>query len=226
MALSLAAGADPRVRYFDLASVYVPVAIAVFVIVGVMVAVPVLRHRASRGAAPSRRSGAPRLEAAYAGGLVVIAGVLVWRTFAAMGAVDPVTPSRASPRAPASGLTVRVVAAKWNWRFEYPGGVVQQGVARRPAVLVVPANETVSFRLTSLDVAHAFWIPAAKDKYDAYPGRTNAFDMAFEPGVDYRDNRCSEFCGQYHEQMTFDVEVRSPAAFDRWLAARRRGLAR
>lgn len=226
MALTAAANPDTRVPYFELSSVYVPVAIAVFVIVSVMLATPVLRHRASRGRSPSRRASAPRLEAGYAIALAVIAGLLVWRTFAAMGAVDPVTPARASATgasaAAPSGLTVRVVAAKWNWRFEYPGGVVQQGEGRRPAVLVVPANRAVAFRLTSLDVAHAFWIPAAKYKYDAYPGRTNVFDMAFEPGVDYDGNRCSEFCGQYHEQMTFDVDVRSPAAFDAWLAAQRR----
>jgi cytochrome c oxidase subunit 2 len=67
---------------------------------------------------------------------------------------------------------------------------------------------------------HAFWIPEARFKYDAIPDRTNTFDLLFDPGVAYRDDRCSEFCGEYHEQMRFRVAVKAPAAFRAWLRAR------
>jgi len=227
-----AATPDTRGPYFDLAAVYLLVAGAVFLIVCLALAIPVFRDRASRGRSPSPRRSSPRLELGYAVLLGIVAAALLWRTFETMGEIDPVGPRSASaaPRAPggaaaAGSLTVRVVAAKWNWRFEYPGGVVEQGTVGRPAVLVVPARQAVRFELTSLDVAHAFWIPAAKYKFDAYPGRTNVFDMAFEPGVDYANDRCSEFCGQYHEQMVFSVKVLEPSAFDAWLRARRAQVA-
>ena len=84
----------------------------------------------------------------------------------------------------------------------------------------MPAGQPVRFRLTSADVVHAFWIPEARFKYDAIPGRTNTFDLLFDPGIAYRDDRCSEFCGQYHEQMRFRVAVKAPAAFRAWLRAR------
>lgn len=87
-------------------------------------------------------------------------------------------------------------------------------------MLVVPSGGPVRFRLSTLDVVHAFWIPAARYKYDAIPGRTNVFDMRFEEGVAYDSARCSEFCGEYHDQMTFGVDVRPPGEFRAWLRAR------
>jgi cytochrome c oxidase subunit 2 len=98
-----------------------------------------------------------------------------------------------------------VIAAKWNWRFAYPGGVAEQGAG--------PDS------LPTL-VVHAFWIPAARYKYDALPGRTSIFDMRFDPDVEYDSARCSEFCGTYHATMRFAVDVRPPEAFQAWLVRR------
>jgi cytochrome c oxidase subunit 2 len=211
---------DTRTTYDGLARVYVPVAVAVFVLVVGVLAVVLVRDRARPGRSPSRTSQAPRLELAYVALIAAVVGVLVWRTFDAVSAEGTVAPA-AGPGAAA--VTVHAVAARWVWRFEYPGGVVQQGAMdkgaapERPAVLVVPAASAVRIELTSLDVVHAFWIPGTDFKYDALPGRTNTFDVLFRPGVTYDDARCSEFCGQYHTQMTFRVRVLAPAAFRSWL---------
>jgi cytochrome c oxidase subunit 2 len=220
-------GADPRSVFSSLFDLYVPIAAAVFVLVIVVLAVILVRDRARSGRVASRRDEAPRLELAYAVALALIAGLLVWRSFDGVQRVDGVTAHAApAPGAGPAGLTVGLVAAKWNWRFDYPGGVVQQGDGPdRLPTLVVPAGQLVRFRLTSLDVVHAFWIPEARYKYDAVPGHPNVFDMAFDPGIDYRDDRCSEYCGQYHEQMRFLVSVRSPAAFAAWLRGRQRQAA-
>ena len=217
-------GADTRSAFSGLFDLYVPIAVGVFALVVLVLAVILLRDRARPGRTPSRTAAAPRLELAYALTLAVIAAFLVWRSFDAVHRVDGVTAHAApAPGAGPAGLTVGLVAAKWNWRFDYPGGVVEQGYGPdRLPTLVVPAGRPVRFRLTSLDVVHAFWIPAARAKYDAVPGRTSVFDLAFDPGVDYGDDRCSEFCGAYHDEMRFRVSVRSPAAFAAWLRARRR----
>jgi cytochrome c oxidase subunit 2 len=215
-------GGDTRDAFSRLFDLYVPIAAGVFAMVVVALAVILIRDRARAGHRPSGRASAPRIELTYAVALVLVAAFLVWRSFDGVHRVDGVAARAApAPGAGPAGLTVGVVAAKWNWRFVYPGGVAEQG--DRPdhlPTLVVPAGQPVRFRLTSLDVVHAFWIPQARYKYDAVPGRANVFDMTFDPAIDYTDDRCSEYCGQYHEQMRFRVSVRSPAAFRAWLAGR------
>jgi cytochrome c oxidase subunit 2 len=216
-------GADTRGAFAGLFDLYVPIAAGVFALVVIALVVIVVRDRARPGGrAPSRRSGAIRLEVGYAVVLALVAAFLVWRSFDSVHRVNQ-TVARAAPapRAGPAGLTIAVVGAKWNWRFTYPGGVVEQGNGPdRLPTLVVPAGQPVRFRLTSADVVHAFWIPEARFKYDAIPGRTNTFDLLFDAGLAYTDDRCSEFCGQYHEQMRFRVAVKAPAAFRAWLRAR------
>ena len=117
-------------------------------------------------------------------------------------------------------ITIDVTAAKWRWRFGYPGGVVQGGAL---PVLMVPAGRVVRFRLTSLDVVHAFWIPDRKFKRDANPRDIATFDMRFPAGGFAGVGECSEFCGLDHADMRFAVRAVAPAAFRAWLARRRAG---
>lgn len=224
----MAGGGDTRGPYDQLFSLYVPIAAAVFVVVVLALVVIAVRFRARRGRAPSAQHSAPRVEIAYVVGLAAISALLLWRSFAAMSDSDRVTARAApAPGAGAAGLTIGVVASRWNWRLTYPGGVVQTGDGRtRPATLVVPAGRPVRFRLTSRDVVHALWIPELRTKYDAMPGYTNVFDLRFDAGGDYSTVRCSEFCGDLHDQMLLRVDLRSPAAFDAWLRGRRDALRR
>jgi cytochrome c oxidase subunit II len=221
----LARASDTRGVYDGLAAWYVPVAAVVFVVVAGLLVFVAVRFRAGRHPEPSRQNQSTRLEVAYALLLGFVAGVLLWRSYEAISDVNPVPAVAAAvPGAGPAGLTVRVTAARWNWRFTYPGGVAQVGDGRtRLPVLVVPAGRTVRFRLASLDVVHAFWIPALYAKYDALPDRVNVFDLRFARGLDYSTARCSEFCGDFHDQMRFRVDVRPPAAFDAWLRARQAG---
>jgi len=215
-------GGDTRGPFDQVASLYLPIAAVVFVLVAVALVVVAIRYRARPDRAPSARQGAPKLEITYALALACVAGLLLWRSFAAMSDSDRVV-ARAAPAAGAgtAGLTIGVVASRWNWRLSYPGGVVQTGDGRtRPATLVVPGGRPVRFRLTSRDVVHALWVPALRAKYDAMPGYTNVFDLRFDPGRDYSTTRCSEFCGELHDRMLLRVDVRSAAAFDAWLRGR------
>jgi cytochrome c oxidase subunit 2 len=88
-------------------------------------------------------------------------------------------------------------------------------------VLVVPANTEIRFRMTSIDVIHSFWIPYLRFKRDAFPGRATEFDLSFERPGAHVDGVCAEFCGLKHDQMVFDVQVMSRAAFQTWAATRR-----
>ncbi len=221
-------GGDTRGPYEQLESLYLPVAAAVFVLVALALVVVAVRFRARAGAQPSQRMSAPRLEIAYAVGLAIVAGLLLWRSFEAMSDSDPVV-ARAAPAAGAgpSGLTIGIVASRWNWRVSYPGDVVQTGDGRtRPATLVVPAGRPVRFELTSRDVVHALWVPELRAKYDAMPGYTNVFDLRFAAGADYDTVRCSEFCGDLHDRMLLRIDAREPAAFDAWLRDRQEAVAR
>jgi cytochrome c oxidase subunit 2 len=212
---------DTRSTYGDLAGVYLPVALVVFALVMMALAVVALRFRARPGREPSSRMTAPRLEGAYIALLAVIAAALLWRSYEAIADVDPVAPAASRTVAGPPTLTIGVVASQWNWRFTYPGGVSRTGDGRDGyPVLVVPAGRDVRFRLTSQDVVHAFWIPALRAKYDAMPGYVNIFDLQFRPGLDYTTARCSEFCGTYHDEMQFRVRVLAPTAFDAWLRGR------
>jgi cytochrome c oxidase subunit 2 len=224
----VAGGADTRGPYDRLEALYLPVAGVVFVLVVAALVVIALRFRARPGRSPSQRQGAPVVEIAYASVLALVAVALLWRSFAAMSDSDPVVARAApAPGAGAAGLTIGVVASRWNWRLAYPGGVVQTGDGQlRPATLVVPAGAPVRFRLTSRDVVHALWIPELRAKYDAMPGYTNVFDLRFELGGDYTTTRCSEFCGELHDEMLLRVDVRAPAAFDAWLRGRQEALRR
>lgn len=220
---------DAQGAYDRLYNVYLPVAIVVFVLVALALVVVALRFRSERHPEPSTRNSSARLELAYTVMLGVIAAVLLWRSYDALSTVGAPTESSSAEQAAASPVPARashlqvgVVASRWNWRFSYPGGVVQTGAGlTHPAVLVVPAGTDVDFRMTSRDVVHALWIPALRAKYDATPGYTNAFTLRFAPGRDYSTARCSEFCGEYHDLMTFGIRVLPRGQFDAWLSRRR-----
>jgi cytochrome c oxidase subunit 2 len=221
-------GGDTRAPYDQLASLYLPIAAVVFVLVVLALVVIAVRFRARPGREPSAQHSAPHVEIGYVLVLAAISALLLWRSFAAMSDSDRVVARAApAPRGGAAGLEIGVVASRWNWRLTYPGGVVQSGDGRtRPATLVVPAGRPVRFRLTSRDVVHALWIPELRAKYDAMPGYTNIFDLRFDPRGDYSTVRCSEFCGDLHDQMLLRVDVRAPAAFGAWLRGRQEALRR
>jgi cytochrome c oxidase subunit 2 len=209
---------DTRGLYDDVARLYGPIALVVAALVFSLVIGFAIRYRAGRrdARAVSRRSSAPLVEGVYVLALAAVAVVLVATTFRAEG--------KEGRLASRPALQVRVTAAKWRWRFDYPGGVSQVGGARRVPTLVVPAGRTVRFSLSSLDVVHAFWIPDLRFKRDATPGETGVFDLRFPPGQTTSVGECSEFCGLGHASMRFLVKAVAPADFRAWIA-RRHGAA-
>jgi cytochrome c oxidase subunit 2 len=221
---------DTRHEYDRLANLYLPIAAGVVLLVLVLVVAFALRYRARPGPGdgaaagepraggrrpPSQRSSAPGAEALYVLALAAVAALLLWRTFGIEGNVDAAANDRAA-------VTVDVTAAKWHWTFAYPRlGIVQRGTDTRRPALVVPAGQTVAFRMRSVDVVHAFWIPSRRFKRDATPGFPTRFALTFpRPGTWANGGECSEYCGLRHWQMRFDVRVLSSRAFASWVRAR------
>lgn len=202
---------DTRAQYDGLVSLFLPIAVGVFVVVALVLAYCLIRYRRRAGnEEPSRRKEAPKLEYAYIVLLVVAIVVLVIPTFR--------TESREDALAASPALRVHVVAAQWNWRFTYAGRTSLQGESGTRDPLVVPAGRTIRFDATSIDVIHDFWVPDLRFQRQVFPKHTEHFDLVF-PHPGRYEGLCAWFCGLYHQNMHFVVRAVSPAAFQAMVRA-------
>jgi cytochrome c oxidase subunit 2 len=118
-----------------------------------------------------------------------------------------------------NALVVNVRSHLYWWDFEYP----KQGIVTSQE-LVVPTNEKVYFNLKSMDIKHAFWIPAVGGKMDTNTDNINKFWLEFD---DKRSNeagnlfygKCAELCGPSHALMDFKVKAINRDKFDSWVTA-------
>jgi cytochrome c oxidase subunit 2 len=140
---------------------------------------------------------------------------------------------------PNPDVTVKVVAFKWNWQFEYlkangsdqnyPGvtptlPLSTVGSSDEIPILVIPRDKRVRFIEHSEDVIHSFWVPEFLFKRDVIPYGSDATDRDNEFEITATSNghfvgRCAELCGTYHSQMNFEVRVVDQDKFTSYLAA-------
>lgn len=202
---------DTREQFFGIWNVYWPIALAVFLLIAGAIVFLALRYRSRSHEIPRGKDENQPLEVGYAIGLACVAAFLVFLTFSHM-------PGNEDKNATGKPVGVRVTAARWNWRFEYPEyGYVEQGRKGHIPVLRVPVDTKVEFVGSSLDVIHSFFIPSERFKRDVFPGRHGRWEMVFESvGNDPGGGECAEFCGLEHSNMNFDVLVMPQAAFERW----------
>jgi len=198
---------NTREVYDGLAALYVPIAVVVFVLVALAMTAFVWRGR--RRDAPRGPEENNRFELVYVGVLAVVVAVLLVATYRAI--------DRENARASGPPLVIHVTAAKWDWRFQYPGGHLEAGSPNgAPALLTVPAGRQVEFQATSVDVIHGFWVPALKFQRQVIPGRVSTFRLVFpRPGFT-SSGTCSFFCGLQHARMRFAIRVLSPGDYDAW----------
>jgi cytochrome c oxidase subunit 2 len=200
-----------RHEFRALSGVYVPIAVAVFLVVVLALGFVVARFRDRPGRPVSARTSAPRAELVYVLVVAAIAAVLLLLTYRTETRVDALAASPA--------LRISATGSDWRWSFFYPTqGIDEIGRDGVPTDLYVPAGRTIEFDLTSLDVIHAFYIPYEEYQRAAIPKIVNRFDLVFpKPGLQ-TSGYCNEFCGIGHTEMRFEVHVLTPTEFAAWVS--------
>jgi len=190
------------------------IALGVAALVAVLLIIVLLRFRRRTG-----DTGIPRqvhqnipLEIAYTVVPLLIVAALFAVTFVSVEAIDEVDED--------AELVVDVLGFQWQWQFAYPASDVSVlGTPEEAPELVLPADTSVRFDLTSIDVIHSFWIPGFRFKRDMFPGETTSFsvDVGSRTGEFPDSGVCAEFCGLDHHKMQFSVRVVTPEEFEQWL---------
>lgn len=182
------------------------------------------RFRASANPEPSRTTHNTLLEILWTGIPVLILVAIAIPSFRLLYLGDDFSDA---------DMTVKAIGHQWYWEYEYPdhGGFFYDSLLLRgdrlPADeprllavdnrLVVPAGKKIRLLVTTVDVLHAFAVPAFTVKIDAVPGRVNEIWFRVDqPGIYY--GQCSELCGRDHGYMPIAVEVLPQAEFDAWVA--------
>lgn len=111
--------------------------------------------------------------------------------------------------APKDSMLIKAQAQMWKWTFEYPNGL-------KTDTLYVPQGRPVKVDLNSIDVNHAFFIPAFRLKRDVVPNRTNQVWFNWESEGSY-DIACAEYCGLNHSYMYTKVVVMNEGKYADWL---------
>lgn len=197
-----------RAAFEHVESIYFPIAIGVFALICAILALFLVmgwRRKQAGG-----KHEANLLEGSYA---LLLACFVAGLTYVTFTTLDPEDERVAHP-----GTIIKVVAARWTWRFEYPGGATVVAAATwNPPAAPVPVNTEVEFEGTSQDVIHGFWVPEERFMRQLLPGYTTRFDLVFEHPGSYM-GECSVFCGDEHEFMHFLLKAVSPAQYKAWLS--------
>lgn len=115
-------------------------------------------------------------------------------------------------------VKVQVLAQQWAWNFRYAGIDGEFNTADDVVQLnhlVVPMGKKIMIQMTSKDVIHALYLPNARIKADAIPGRFSK--LWFDANkVGTYEIACAEMCGNHHYLMKSKMTVLSQEDFDRW----------
>ncbi|MDK2972703.1 MAG: cytochrome c oxidase subunit [Candidatus Sumerlaeota bacterium] len=115
---------------------------------------------------------------------------------------------------PEADVNIQVIGHQFYWEYRYPD---YNDIRISEEPLVIPVNKTVVADMTSVDVNHAWWVPAFGIKMDTVPGRTTQVWFNVEREGWFK-GQCAELCGTLHSKMLIDVHVVSQEEFDAWIA--------
>jgi len=141
-------------------------------------------------------------------------------------------------------LTVKITGSQWKWSYDYldhgfgyysnlktPVAQIEEGEPKGEHYLlevdqpmVVPAGKKIRLLITSSDVIHAWFLPAACVQQDAIPGFVRDDWMKFDKTGIFR-GQCAKICGKEHGYMPIVVEVKSADDYAKWLAEHKKTAA-
>jgi cytochrome c oxidase subunit 2 len=214
-------------RMYDLWIASTIAALAVGVFVWGLIFWCVIRYRKRGDALPVQTRFNMPMEFLYTIAPILIVAVLFYYTAIVQTDVDRLNRTSANP-----GITVEVVAFKWNWQFNYRDGKGKDAKTEASTlgssdvipILVLPTGKSIRFEETSKDVIHSFWVPEMLFKRDVFPGNVrNVFEVSELQTEGAYVGRCAELCGTYHSMMNFELRVVSPDKFERFMAAKKDG---
>lgn len=118
-------------------------------------------------------------------------------------------------------IKVQVLGQQWAWNFRYAG---KDGVFNTEDDVItlndlrVPTGKKIVFQVLSKDVIHSFYLPNARRKVDAIPGRLTKMWVELDPGHEgVFDIACAEMCGTYHYRMQAKMTVYAQQDYQAWL---------
>ena len=114
-------------------------------------------------------------------------------------------------------IHVQVYGQQFAWAYEYPKAVTGSKPLRTTQ-LYVPKGTSVMFDIHSVDVIHAFWIPAFRIQEDAVPGITTHWRATPDRLGSY-PVVCNLLCGLGHSLMRSTIHVVTPERFKAWIAS-------
>jgi cytochrome c oxidase subunit 2 len=184
---------------------------AVFLLVTVLLVAFLVMYRARPGRRAVYSHGNTTLEMVWT---IVPALILVVLTFLSIPSW-----SRVKSHVPESDLRIRITAKQFNWEVTYPGPDGQFDTGDDQTFdneVHVPTGKPVVLYLRARDVIHSVFIPTARFKQDAVPGREIVqWLQVTKPGK--YEIPCAELCGFGHSGMKGYLFVHTPEAYEQWV---------
>jgi cytochrome c oxidase subunit II len=209
---TLAPASTSARQIFDLAIFVISITSGIFILVGGLLAIALVRFRARKSdpmAEPAQIYGSTQIELAWTVIPVLIVVVLFLTTARFIFAIQD------APK-PNTALDVTAIGHQFWWEFRYSKyGVVTANELHIP-VSSDTMPEPTFLQLTSADVNHSFWIPQLAGKTDLIANHVNT--MWIDPKVTgLYLGQCAQFCGSQHALMLLRVYVDSPERFSTWI---------
>jgi cytochrome c oxidase subunit 2 len=184
---------------------------AAFVLVSTLLVSFLVMYRARPGRRAVYSHGNTTLEMVWT---IVPALILIVITFLSIPSW-----SKVKSRIPESDLHIRITGKQFNWEVQYPGPDGKFDTADDQTFdneLHVPTGKPVVLHLRARDVIHSVFIPAARFKQDAVPGREILqWIEVTKPGK--YEIPCAELCGFGHSGMLGHLTVHTAEDYAKWV---------
>ncbi len=113
-----------------------------------------------------------------------------------------------------NALTLKIIGHQWWWEIRYEADSPHKSFVTANEIRI-PTGKPVKVELESADVIHSFWVPSLTGKMDLVTGQKNELQFTAKNAGVYR-GQCAEFCGLQHAHMAFAVIALPPGEFERW----------